>query len=75
MQYVSVCVGVSLMTLSCATKPPVVVRDFCLMAKPICAKSSDDVFTKQQVSEHNNVGIHFCGWTRESADAACWRAQ
>ena len=62
---------VSLTIPSCVSRPPVVINDFCLKAKPICAKVTDDSFTLQQVSEHNNVGIQFCGWTLESADAAC----
>ncbi len=52
-------------TLSYETEPPKVTTtgaDFCLISKPIRAKKTDDKFTLEQVSEHNNVGIVLCGW-------------
>lgn len=72
MLFVSVFVAVSLTIPSCVHKPKtVVVHDFCLITKPICAKKTDDAFTREQVAEYNNIGIAMCGWTKETAEKAC----
>lgn len=54
----------SCQTLSSVTKPKTDPHDapFCLMAKPIHAKKTDDAVTREEVSEHNNIGIQLCGW-------------
>lgn len=56
--------GMMLSLASCKTPSYVTETgaDFCLIAKPIRAKKTDDAFTLEQVSEHNNVGIALCGW-------------
>lgn len=52
---------------SCASKQLFDVGrsgDFCDLAKPIHAKSTDDKQTKDEVLAHNQIGIQMCGWTK-----------
>lgn len=62
MLFVMMFVLASCKTLSYETEVPTSGADFCVVAKPISAKKTDDKFTLEQVSEHNNVGIALCGW-------------
>lgn len=68
--YVKLMLCVTMLSLaSCKTlfyeteiEVPTSGADFCMVAKPISAKKTDDKFTLEQVNEHNNVGIALCGW-------------